>query len=92
MFTLEKNFQKFTELGVVVHACNLGYLGGWGRGIWKPAQAKLVRPYIKNKRQTKDLGMWLSMRGCKDKVLGSMSSSAKQKNHLTIIKIGLHGE
>jgi hypothetical protein len=28
MFTLEKNFQKFTELGVVVHACNLGYLGG----------------------------------------------------------------
>jgi hypothetical protein len=40
-----------TWLGVVAHSCNSSYLGGRGRRIEssRPAQAKLARPYLKNK-------------------------------------------
>jgi hypothetical protein len=39
---------------VVVHACNPSYLGSEGQriSIWRPAQAKLVKHYLKNKKQT----------------------------------------
>jgi hypothetical protein len=40
---------------VVVHACNPSFSGGGSR---RAAQEKLGRSYLKNKVQTKGLGMW----------------------------------
>jgi hypothetical protein len=44
--------------GMVVHACNPSSSGGRGRRIssLRPAQAKSVRPYLKNKIKTTGLG------------------------------------
>jgi hypothetical protein len=46
---------------MVVHVCNPNYTAGRGRRIMSSfaIQTKLVRPYLKNKIQTKGLGAWL---------------------------------
>jgi hypothetical protein len=47
---------------MVVHICKSNYSGDRSRVLMhlRPAQAKLARPYLKDKIQTKGLGMWLS--------------------------------
>jgi hypothetical protein len=46
-----KDVEDKEKPGMMVHACNPGYLGGRSRRILssRPARAKLVRPYLKNK-------------------------------------------
>jgi hypothetical protein len=48
-------------LDVVMHMCNLSFLGGKSRrtAILKPIWAKLGRLYIKNKIKTKLTRVWL---------------------------------
>jgi hypothetical protein len=41
----------------MVHACNISFLGGGGRIVsLRPVQAKLARPWLKNKVKTKRAG------------------------------------
>jgi hypothetical protein len=48
------------ELLVVVHACNLSYLGGRGRRIVVQGLSwAKERPYLKNELKQKGLGLWL---------------------------------
>jgi hypothetical protein len=46
---------------MVVNICNPNYVGGRGKRITSlsAAWAKLAKPYLKNKIQTKRMGVWL---------------------------------
>jgi hypothetical protein len=80
VYCRKASVRKKRGLGMVVHAYNPSLLEGRSRKITssKSTWAKLVRCYLKNKIQTKQLGAWgialLSMR----KALSYIPSSTKK--------------
>jgi hypothetical protein len=55
------------------------YSGGRRITSLKPAQAKLGKPYLKNKIEAKGLGAWLNGKSSYLACLGSISNTTKNK-------------
>jgi hypothetical protein len=54
---LVKNPNKEIKPGMMGHAYNPSYSGGRGRRSSKPAWAKVMRPYLRNKKKEKEQGV-----------------------------------